>query len=146
MEDIKQKIGQRIKNRLGTTKAKQNALAKHAGIAPSSLSQIIAGDKGTSVDRLAKIADFLNVTLDWLITGKEKAPTRHSDEEIELTVQERHAAGWECKGEGISETERRIIGMLRRLPPEMRQLHFDAITDSYFLAMEREMEGRTNKG
>lgn len=74
MEDIKRNIGQRIKARLDTTRAKQSELAKYAGIAPSSLSQIIAGDKGTSVDRLAKIADFLNVTLDYLITGKERLP------------------------------------------------------------------------
>ena len=144
MKTTKTDIGIRIHD----ARKKLHYLQKEVGdIVGCGKQAICSYEKGVAYpnpETLAKIASALNVTLDWLITGKNSQETKHSDPALESAVKE-HAAGWECKGEEFSETEQRIIGMLRRLTTEMRQVHFDGITTSYFNQMEREIEAREKK-
>ena len=125
-------------------KIKQIELSRRTGLPESTTSLIITGDQVASPDKLAKIASALNVSLDWLITGKDVVTGGHTDMAIEAAVHE-HAGGWECKGEGFSDNEKRVIGMLRRLSPEERQHHFNLITNSYFDQMELEIKDKRNK-
>lgn len=46
---------------------------KETGVAQSTLSDWKNGKGTPSVDKLQKIADFLNVSVDYLLTGKEKS-------------------------------------------------------------------------
>lgn len=137
-------LGKRI--RLAREKAglTQQELGDLLFVSKSSVSTYETDNANPSPESLATIAKKGGVTLDWLITGEDRKIAKHSDPELEGAVKE-HADGWECKGEEFSETEQRIIGMLRRLTPEMRQVHFDGITTSYFNQMEREIEAREKK-
>lgn len=129
-------LGKRIRFAREKAGLTQQELGDLLFVSKSSVSTYENDNANPSPASLATIAKSANVTLDWLITGSNSG---HSDKNIENAVNE-HSAGWECKGEEFSETEQRIIGMLRRLTPEMRQIHFDGITTSYFNQMEKEIE------
>jgi transcriptional regulator with XRE-family HTH domain len=57
---------------------KQRTLAKELGIAESVVSACLKGDRYPKVEHLAKIAEIGNVTIDWLVTGKDP-PVRYAD-------------------------------------------------------------------
>ena len=69
-------IGDRIKSRRNELGWKQDELANKAGISKSFLSVIENGKRKVGADKLYSIARTLNLSLDYLMTGK-------SDEEIE---------------------------------------------------------------
>ena len=68
-------IGKNIRycrKRMGLT---MNELAKGVGMAPAFLGLVERGQRGTSIDNLVKLADYLNITLEEMIkidlsTGK----------------------------------------------------------------------------
>lgn len=144
MNSTKADIGTRILTARKKTPYLQKVLGDIVGCGKQAICSYEKGVAYPNPETLAKIASALNVSLDWLITGEEEKAPGHSDPAIEAAVHE-HAGGWECKGEVFSDIEQRVIGMLRRLPPEERQHHFNAITNSYFDLMEREIEGKINK-
>jgi len=48
-----------------------NDLAKQLGITPRTLTSIEKGVRGIKIDRLITIVDIFDITLDYLIVGKE---------------------------------------------------------------------------
>jgi len=70
MTTSKQEIGERIKTALTLTGKKQGDLAKETKIAVSTISAFVNGDRYPNPEKLEKLSGALNVTLDWLITGK----------------------------------------------------------------------------
>lgn len=67
--------GKRIKNLRVARGLSQNALAENVGIHYKTVSKAERGVTGLSVDNLIQIAQYFEVTLDYLILGeKEKLP------------------------------------------------------------------------
>ena len=74
MNTVGDKVGDRIKARrlaLGWT---QEQFAEKAGISKGFLSDLETGTRNVSAEYLLKIAQALNVTLDFLMKGDESKP------------------------------------------------------------------------
>ena len=77
-------LGKRIRKAVDLSGKNQKELAPLIGVYPSNISRWIKGENAPSWECLVKIATFGNVSLDWLLTGKEsKQP-----QETFLTEQE----------------------------------------------------------
>lgn len=126
-------IGARIREARIERKITQAAIAKDYGCAQSLISSIENNDNQPGIEFLVWFSRKTGRTLRWLATGEDDQLSE--DKQVRET-----AEGWECKNDGFSESEKRMVGMLRRLTPEMRQVHCDGITTSYFLQMEKEFE------
>lgn len=89
MKNKSNETGERIRGALIDQGLQQKHLAKVAGIAPSTLSEIISGDRSASTDKLARISTALDLSLDYLITGKErpqKAPQPTKEDALRLVL------------------------------------------------------------
>lgn len=89
MKINKKEIGARIKAARADAGLQQNDLAKKAGLAQSTLSEIISGSRVTSVENLTKIASALDLSLDYLITGQErpqKVPQQTKEDALRLVL------------------------------------------------------------
>jgi len=64
-------LGQRIKMRRQALKLTQQELAEALGLTPQHISAIEKGKRAPSLPSLAKLAEELGVTIDYLLTGKE---------------------------------------------------------------------------
>ena len=69
--DMKQS-GERIRQLRIQSKFTQEMLAKELNIDRSLLSHVEASKRGCSVDLFVRLSNFFNVSLDLLITGKER--------------------------------------------------------------------------
>jgi y4mF family transcriptional regulator len=65
-------IGERIKERRNELGWTQEQLAQKAGISKSFLSELENGKRSVSADNLLDLARTLGVSLDYLMTGREK--------------------------------------------------------------------------
>lgn len=68
--DIK-KSGERIRQLRTKAGYTQETLAEELSIDRSLLSHMEAGRRGCSIDMLIRISEFFNVSLDWIILGRE---------------------------------------------------------------------------
>jgi len=73
---IKVAIGKRIRFLRGNYKMSMEDLAKQLDITPGYLGLIERGKRGTSESRLIDISHIFRVSLDYLMTGREKAPSK----------------------------------------------------------------------
>jgi len=126
-------IGQRIRfvrQKVGLT---QPELGEQLGVEKAAISKYEAGEakRGVPIEFLAKIAELGNVTLDWLITGRE--PARTVQAPAVTTAQE-------VRGEPLSQEEQHVITMLRRIAPEARQKVVGDLTGHYIEAMEAPLD------
>lgn len=64
-------LGQRIRNRRGELKLTQQQLAKALNLTSQHISAIEQDKRTPSLSSLAKIAEELGVTVDYLVTGKK---------------------------------------------------------------------------
>ena len=64
-------LGERIKDRRQILKLTQEQLAKAVGLTPQHISAIEQDKRTPSLSSLAKLAEELGVTVDYLVTGKE---------------------------------------------------------------------------
>jgi len=64
-------IGQRIRQRRESLKLTQKQLAEALGLTPQHISAIEQGKRLPSILSLAKFAEQLGVSIDYLVTGKE---------------------------------------------------------------------------
>ena len=78
----------RIDDKLKKKGMSRKALSE-LGITPSNLSHWIKGQEPSSF-ALARIADFLGVSLEWLLFGKEEKQDELTKEERELVEAYRH--------------------------------------------------------
>ena len=86
MEKKSAGLGNRIRLALKKSKKTQRALSKALGVSESNITFYIQESTEPSVEGLALISDFCNVSLDWLITGegpmqKEMFVAEHLNEE-----------------------------------------------------------------
>jgi transcriptional regulator with XRE-family HTH domain len=64
-------LGQRLQSRRKALKYTQHELAEAIGLTPQHVSAIEQDKRAPSLSSLAKLAEVLGVTTDYLITGKE---------------------------------------------------------------------------
>ena len=73
-------ISQRIFFELKNKGKKQKELAEYTGISTSAISAWNKNNTNPAAENLSTIADFLGVSLEYLITGKEKPDTNNLTE------------------------------------------------------------------
>lgn len=71
MEDVKQLLSKRIKQRLKELDLKQKDLIEKTGQPKSTISKIINGVVTPRIDILIPISRVLNVSIDWLVREQE---------------------------------------------------------------------------
>jgi transcriptional regulator with XRE-family HTH domain len=64
-------LGERIRQRRGNLDITQRDLAQSVGATPQHISVIEQGKRLPSIELLAKLAQELGVSIDYLVTGKE---------------------------------------------------------------------------
>lgn len=64
-------VGQRLRNRRKALKLTQQILAKAVGLTPQHISAIEQDKRSPSIPALARLAEELGVSVDYLVTGKE---------------------------------------------------------------------------
>ena len=84
-------LGQRIKEKRQTLKITQQELAQSLGITPQHISAIEQGKWAPSLAIVAKLAEELGVTTDYLLSGKEgiitdTIPAIKADKRLNLKV------------------------------------------------------------
>lgn len=68
-------VGKRIRKRRQILEMTQQELAKAIGVTPQHISAIEQDKRDPSLSSLAKLAEELGVTIDYLVTGKESVIT-----------------------------------------------------------------------
>jgi len=68
-------LGQRLRKRRQALKLTQQELAESLGVTAQHISAIEQDNRAPSLPFLAKLAEELGVTVDYLVTGKESAVT-----------------------------------------------------------------------
>lgn len=84
-------LGQRIRQKREALKLTQEQLAKNLGLTSQYISIIEQDKRSPSLSALAKLAEELGVTIDYLVSGKEGAfldlvPTIKADRTLDLEV------------------------------------------------------------
>lgn len=128
-------IGKRIREvrKRKRPKFTQADLGEALGVTASSVSSYESGEYSPTLESLVKIAEIGNVSLDWLITGKEPAP-RVAEQPSEYV-----------RGQSLNEDEKRFVIMLRRIPQHRKREVLDKLTGHYIDTMEAvefEAEGK----
>lgn len=77
-------VGERIKTRREELEWKQDDLATRAKISKSFLSDIENGKRNVGADKLLDIARALNLSLDYLMTGKSAEKAKTTQQEVQI--------------------------------------------------------------
>ncbi len=125
MKTEKADIGLRIREARGNSGITGAELGNLLGVGKQAVSSYENGRAYPTPASIAKIADICNTTTDWLITGKDPA-----------TPSPGQIAEEQSAYQGADEFEKRILGMLRRLPEDSRNRLTQIITTVYFDYME----------
>ena len=110
MKDELSSLGQRVawaRERLGLSQAD---LARKAGMTQSAIGNIEAGIRARP-RQLLELAQALNVSQTWLLTGTESRPIR---------AMQQQPAAYTLEGQ-LSEVERVLIQMFRQVPPNVQE-------------------------
>ena len=78
-------IGDRIKYLRKSRNLNQEEFVEHLDVTQGGISQIEKGESGISVELVKEISDIYNVSLEWLIRGKEDntSPQKYLEQRIE---------------------------------------------------------------
>ncbi|MEZ3453931.1 MAG: helix-turn-helix transcriptional regulator [Oscillospiraceae bacterium] len=119
-------ISQRIFYILKQKGKKQKELAEYTGISTSAISAWNKNNTNPAAENLSTIADFLEVSLEYLITGKEKGIC-NNDPEQELIESYRKLSDFE-KGEVLGDVKRRAANAEQVKRPNIQRVHQAART------------------
>ena len=64
-------MADRLRLTLAMSGKSQIELVRLSGLSRATISKILSDDRSPKIDTLAKICEVLDVTMDWLATGKE---------------------------------------------------------------------------
>ena len=98
-------------------------IVKATGITKSTFSDWKSGRSNPKKEKLQKIADFFNVSLDYLTTGEEK----EGDETYYLNEETREIAQEIFENPDL----RSLFDMSRKMPPERLKAHIEFIEKLY---------------
>jgi transcriptional regulator with XRE-family HTH domain len=127
MEEIRKNLGARIREVRKRGRLTQKELGQEIGIGISAVSAYEAGDSAVPPEALVIVARLGNVSLDWLITGKEAARPEPKVGEPPTEY---------VRGKPLSDDEKRFVVMLRRIPEAQKRAVLDKVTGYYIDTME----------
>ncbi len=101
-------IGERIKNLLKARHLKQKQLAIGAGVSEATMSDILKSKHDPGVHTIRRIAEYLDVDLNWLITGKYLEERRaETNQSVKISGKDIHTEHIHIIGNGNILYERR---------------------------------------
>lgn len=92
------------------------------------------------LDKLVKVADYLNVSLDYLVYGRGTSDSTDDDETGLHLESVKEKQGLLCDGSPLNNIEADLVAMFRLLPPEEREDIFDIVHLKYKRRIERKRE------
>lgn len=96
-------------------------VSKDTGVTQTALSNWKSGKSTPTTKTLQKIADYFNVTIDYLMTGEEKSEGYYLNEETAKLAQEMFE----------DEDMRSLFDMKRNMPPERFKTHIEFMKNLY---------------
>lgn len=91
------------------------------------------------LDKLVPVAEYLQVSLDYLVFGSSVSETSTNGDRPDLEV-EKERQGLTCDGLPLSEDEVDLVAMYRLLPPSHREEIFDLVYFKYKRHVEEKKE------
>ena len=91
------------------------------------------------LDKLVLVADYIGVSLDYIVHGTLRTDSSPKGEEPDLEA-EKERQGLTCDGLPLSEDEVDLIAMYRLLPPSHREEIFDLVYFKYKRHVEEKKE------
>ena len=95
-----------IRKKCGIT---MKELGAEIGVAESTISQYETGKRQPDYETLLKLGEFFGVSVDYILTGKEKAPT--PEDEREITFDDFTYAMYEEGKELTDENKKKLLEM-----------------------------------
>lgn len=97
-------------------------------------------EQSPRLDKLTKVADYLQISLDFLVYGRSVSePDTSSECKIDLEA-EKERQGLTCDGLPLSEDEVDLVAMYRLLSPSHREEIFDLVYFKYKRHVEEKKE------
>ena len=97
-------------------------------------------EQSPRLDKLTKVADYLQISLEFLVYGRSVSePDTSSECKIDLEA-EKERQGLTCDGLPLSEDEVDLVAMYRLLPPSHRDELFDLTYFKYKRYVEQKKE------
>lgn len=96
-------------------------VCKGTGLPSSLFSEWKRGKSTPKADKLKKIADFFEVSVEYLMTGEENSPIYYTNEETARLAQEMYE----------DEDMRSLFDMKRNMPPERFKAHIEFMKNLY---------------
>lgn len=91
------------------------------------------------LDKLVPVAEYLQVSLDYLVFGSSVSETSTNGDRPDLEA-EKERQGLTCDGLPLSEDEVDLVAMYRLLPPSHREEIFDLVYFKYKRVVEQKKE------
>ena len=91
------------------------------------------------LDKLVPVAEYLQVSLDYLVFGSSVSETSTNGDRPDLEAEKEHQ-GLTCDGLPLSEDEVDLVAMYRLLPPSHREEIFDLVYFKYKRHVEEKKE------
>lgn len=91
------------------------------------------------LDKLVPVAEYLHVSLDYLVFGSSVSETSTNGDRPDLEA-EKERQGLTCDGLPLSEDEVDLVAMYRLLPPSHREEIFDLVYFKYKRHVEEKKE------
>lgn len=97
-------------------------------------------DQSPRLDKLTKVADYLHVSLDYLVYGRSVSePGKSNEPEFDLE-RVKETQGLTCDGSPLDNIEADLVAMFRLLPEEEREDVFDVVYLKYKRRLNRKKE------
>ena len=92
------------------------------------------------LDKLVKVADYLNVSLDYLVYGRSISEFSEGREPVLGSKAAQEAQSLMCDGSPLEEEEADLVAMYRLLPDHKKEDAFDMLFGLYQKHVERKKE------
>lgn len=133
MSDLVNRIEKRIKEKRTNFKRVEQELGLGNGTIKRWSTQ------SPRLDKLVPVAEYLQVSLDYLVFGSSVSETSTNGDRPDLEA-EKERQGLTCDGLPLSEDEVDLVAMYRLLPPSHREEIFDLVYFKYKRHVEEKKE------
>lgn len=133
MSDLVNRIEKRIKEKGANFKRVEQELGLGNGTIKRWSTQ------SPRLDKLVPVAEYLQVSLDYLVFGSSVSETSTNGDRPDLEA-EKERQGLTCDGLPLSEDEVDLVAMYRLLPPSHREEVFDLVYFKYKRHVEEKKE------
>lgn len=128
---------ERIKNTAQKQGVTFNRIERECGLGNGTIKRW--AEQSPRLDKLVLVAEYLDVSLDYLVFGALRSDSSPKGEELDLEV-EKQRQGLTCDGLPLAEEEVDLVAMFRLLPPSHREEVFDLVYFKYKRFVEQKKE------